>query len=338
MSFVEYVKDKRYFMLLFAVVMLFVSAVMFLGNGGAGNLLYVNTGCFLLAAAYVTVGYYYRRTFYEELRERLKNDAEALDVPLPEPQNGGQRLIVAFLRSRDKRFSDRLGKLREEKRDHQDYIMSWIHEVKLPIAASRLLLENGTGMPVDDLIDKLEDELAQIENDVEQALYYSRIDSFSKDYFITEVPLHTLVKESVKKSAKPFITKRIRLTMPEDAFYVHSDSKWLAYIVDQLVADSLKYTGEGGTVAFAMEEDDREKRLLVRDSGIGIVPEDLPRVFDKGFTGANGRAYAKSTGMGLYLAKQLALKLGHDLSVRSVEGSFTELTVHFPKLRNYYRL
>jgi signal transduction histidine kinase len=325
-------------MLLFAGVMLFVSAVMFFDNGDAGNLLYVNAGCFFLAAAYVTVGYYYRRTFYEELRARLENDAEALNVPLPEPQNGGQRLIAAFLRKRDKLFSDRLRKLMEEKRDHQDYIMSWIHEVKLPIAASRLLLEHGTGMPVDELIDKLEDELAQIEDDVEQALYYSRIDSFSKDYFITEVPLNTLVKESVKKSAKLFITKRIRMTMPEEPFYVHSDSKWLGYIVDQLVANSLKYTGEGGTVAFAMEEDDREKRLLVRDSGIGIVPEDLPRVFDKGFTGANGRAHAKSTGMGLYLAKRLALKLGHDLSVQSAEGSFTELTVHFPKLRNYYRL
>lgn len=338
MSFVQYVKDKRYFLFLFAVVMLFVSAVMFLGSGDVGNLLYVNAGCVLLAAAYVTIGYFYAKDFYGELSERLEGEAETSIAPLPEPRNGAEKLVVALIRQRDKLYADRLRTLMEEKRDHQDYIMSWIHEVKLPIAASRLLLEKGAAMPIDELIDKLEDELAHIENDVEQAMYYSRIDSFSKDYFLTEVPLHTLVKASVKKAAKLFITKRMRLTMPDEPFYVHSDSKWLAYVIDQLVANALKYTGEGGTIAFAMEEDELGKTLLVRDSGIGIAAQDLPRVFDKGFTGANGRTHARSTGMGLYLARQLALKLGHDLSIRSEEGVYTEVAVFFPKLRNYYRL
>lgn len=338
MSFLQYLSDKKYVLLMFAAAMLFVSSVMLFGSGDGANVLYVNAGCFMLAAAYVGVGYYIRRPFYEELRRMADGGEQSQDVPLPEPQNGVQKLFVALLRKRDRMYAERLSKLRDEKRDHQDYILSWIHEVKLPIAASRLLLENGTGMETDEWIDKLEDELARIEDDVDQALYYSRIDSFSRDYFISEVSLPGLIKECVKKSAKLFITKQIRVTMPDQPCNVHSDSKWLAYILNQLVANSLKYTDAGGTVAFAFEEDDKEKRLVVRDSGIGITAEDLSRVFEKGFTGRNGRTHAKSTGMGLYLAKQLALKLGHDLSVRSREGEFTEMSVHFPKLRDYYPL
>lgn len=338
MTFAQYIKDKRYFGLLYVALMGFVSFVMALDTHTAGNITYVNAGGLLLAAAYIGIGYLYRNGFYRALREPGLANAEEIADSLPAPQNNKQRLAIELVRRREKTGAERLRRLVDEKRDQQDFIMSWIHEVKLPIAASRLLLENGETMPPETLADKLEDELDKIESDVEQALYYSRIDSFSKDYFITEVSLDAVVKQSVKKVAKRFIHKRIRFAPPaDDAGRVHSDVKWLAFIVDQLVSNALKYTLEGGAISFGIEEDDREKRLLVRDTGIGIPPEDIRRVFDKGFTGANGRAHAHSTGMGLYLAKQLALKLGHDLSVRSEAGVFTEVAVHFSKRPDYYR-
>jgi signal transduction histidine kinase len=126
--------------------------------------------------------------------------------------------------------------------------------------------------------------------------------------------------------------------MDEGGQLVQSDRKWLGFIIDQIVSNSLKYTGVGGEISFRVEEDGNERRLLIQDTGIGIKPEDIHRVFDKGFTGSNGRSHAKSTGMGLYLAKRLALKLGHDLSVQSEENSYTKVIIHFPKIRNYYRL
>src|SRR5690606_15001406 len=155
----------------------------------------------------------------------------------------------------------------------------------------------------------------KIENYVEQALYYSRIDSFSKDYLITEVALDQIVKNSVKKYAKSFINKQIHFHMDDMEQIVHTDSKWLGFIIDQVFSNSLKYTGEGGGISVQFEADRKEKRLLIQDTGIGIKPEDISRVFEKGFTGSIGRNHAKSTGIGLYLAKQMALKLGHDLSI-----------------------
>jgi signal transduction histidine kinase len=226
----------------------------------------------------------------------------------------------------------------DEKRDQQEFILSWIHEVKLPIAASRLLMENSENKTVEFFADKFEDELDKIDDYVEQALYYSRIDSFSKDYFIKEIKVNQIIKTSVKKYSKLFINKEIRFEMDETEQFVQSDSKWLGFVIDQLIANSLKYTNEGGQITVLFDEDRNEKRIRIRDNGIGIKPEDLNRVFDKGFTGSIGRTHAKSTGMGLYLAKQLAKKLGHNITIESVEGSYTIVTIHFPKIRNYYYL
>jgi signal transduction histidine kinase len=142
----------------------------------------------------------------------------------------------------------------------------------------------------------------------------------------------------VKKFAKLFISKGIRVRFEDEGEIVQSDRKWLQYMVDQLIGNALKYTEEGGEVVCRMEEDGKERRLLVRDSGIGVKPEDLHRVFDKGFTGATGRSHGKSTGMGLYLARQLAVKLGHELSMTSEEGRFTCVTIHFPKRRSYMQV
>ncbi|KKB34452.1 Phosphate regulon sensor protein PhoR (SphS) [Bacillus thermotolerans] len=199
-------------------------------------------------------------------------------------------------------------------------------------------MENSNGRTVESLVDKFEDELDKIENYVEQALYYSRIDSFSKDYFISEVALDQVVKNSVKKYAKSFINKQIRFHMDDMEQVVHTDSKWLGFIIDQVFSNALKYTDEGGEISVQFKEDRKEKRLLFQDTGIGIKLEDISRVFEKGFTGSIGRSHAKSTGIGLYLAKQMALKLGHDLSIQSEEGKYTRVTIHFPKIRNYYHL
>ncbi|MCQ6561325.1 sensor histidine kinase [Paenibacillus mendelii] len=342
MSYLQYLKDKRFFFAFYLIIMLFVSLIMLVSaNQGhtANNIVYANVGCFIFAALYITIGYYYRRAFYQTMNE-LSGDGygQAAAAAVPPPQNNEQALYVALIQKLDETNTSQLQKTADEIRDHQDFIMSWIHEVKLPIAASRLLMDNSAGKSVDFLIDRLEDELGKIDNYVEQALYYSRIDSFSKDYFITEVQLSQVIKDSAKKYAKLFINKDISLHINELGQYVHSDSKWLSYIVNQIVANSLKYTPEGGRITVSFEEDGQEKRLLIEDSGIGIKLEDVNRVFEKGFTGSIGRSHAKSTGMGLYLAKKMALKLGHELSVYSEEGDFTRVTIHFPKLRNYYRL
>lgn len=341
MSFFEYIKDKQFFFILYLIIMSFVSLIMMVSanqQNVANNLLYTNVSCFLFASLYIIIGYYYRRKFYHELSDLIENGQEDVLSLLPEAQNNEQKLFLNLYKEILEGNRNQLQKLNDEKRDQQDFIMSWIHEVKLPIAASRLLIENSEGKTIDFLIDKFEDELGKIDDYVEQALYYSRIDSFSKDYFISEVPVNQIIKNSVKKYAKLFINKGIRFHMDENKQFVQSDSKWLGFVVDQIIANSLKYTNDGGDISISFKEDAKEKRLHIQDNGIGIKSEDIHRVFEKGFTGAIGRSHAKSTGMGLYLAKQLAIKLGHHISIESEEGRYTKVTVHFPKIRNYYHL
>ncbi|WNR44119.1 sensor histidine kinase [Paenibacillus roseipurpureus] len=354
MSFLSYLQDKRYFLLMYAVTMMFVSLIMLVsmkGHGALNNLAYMNGGCFLFAAGYLVWGYFYRKSFYQELQAFLQPKSEGDPVrgktpwvnpyqdwaieALPAPQNAEQELYLELLRQLAIEQTKEKQLLHADLKNHQDFILSWIHDVKLPIAASQLIMQNRAGKTAEYLVDKLEDELSKIDSYVEQALYYSRIDAFSRDYFITEVPLLAIVKETVKKSAKVFIAKRIRPDMEGLTHSVNSDSKWLGYIVNQIVANALTYTENGGSITFRSEDTATEKRLIIADTGIGIVAGDLPRVFDKGFTGVNGRTNNRSTGMGLYLAKQLAIKLGHDLSITSTEGEGTAVTVHFMKVRHY---
>ncbi|KRE72927.1 sensor histidine kinase [Paenibacillus sp. Soil750] len=340
MSFLSYLKDKRYFIGMYAVTMLFISMIMLVsvkGQAALNNIAYTNAGCFLFASLYITFGYFYRKSFYKELNEFLgKNQHQDWAIAaMPEPQTNEQELYLQLLTQLSKDQANETHLLQAEIRNHQEFILSWIHEVKLPIAASRLIMENRAGKTAEYLIDKLEDELSKIDSYVEQALYYSRIDSFSRDYFISELSLTALVKDSVKKVAKLFISKRIRPDMELLTHNVNSDSKWLGYIVNQIVANALTYTDNGGSITFRSEETDSEKRLIIQDTGIGIDPAELGRVFDKGFTGKNGRTHSRSTGMGLYLAKQMALKLGHDLSITGAVGEGTTVTIHFMKIQHY---
>ncbi|NMD68944.1 HAMP domain-containing histidine kinase [Bacillus sp. DNRA2] len=341
MSFIEYVKDKRYFLLFFMIVMVFTSIILIVSVDGEpllSNLLYMNISCMIFAVGYLTAGYFHHRRFYLELKGAIDSKQREIAAILPEPQNTQHKLFLELIEKFIAENDKQLQTLLDEKRDGQDFIMTWIHEVKLPIAASRLIMENSSGKTVDSVVDKLEDELNKIDQYVEQALYYSRIDTFSKDYFIAEISLNKIVKNSVKKYAKLFINKAIRFEMKDMEQFVHSDSKWLGFIVDQILANSLKYTDVSGEIAVYFDEDNKAKRLIIQDNGIGISPEDIGRVFDKGFTGATGRSHTKSTGIGLYLAKQLAQKLGHRLTIESEQGSYTKLIIHFPKIRNYYHL
>ncbi|SFB07985.1 hypothetical protein SAMN05216312_103386 [Cohnella sp. OV330] len=333
MTFADYARDKAPFFAFAAGLTAFVALMMAVSGVDSGTVLYTASACIVFTIVYACAGYLHRRGFYREIE--LSMDGRDVKVDhLPKPQTQGQARLLAFVRRRQDEHEERLNSLRAEIREHQDFVMSWIHEVKLPIAAVRLLLEREEALP-EPLADKLEDEIAKIDSYVEQALYFSRIDSFSKDYFIAELPLQTVVKASVRKYAKLFINKRIAFEIQEGEFRAHSDGKWLAFIVEQIMANALKYTPEQGRIAAGWDEDAAEKRLWIEDDGIGIPPEELGRVFDKGFTGTNGRNHAKSTGLGLYLARQMAHKLGHRLSVSSEPGAGTRLTIHFPKFRSY---
>lgn len=336
MHFYQYLKDKRFFIFFYVCTMFIVSLFMIIQQSlRIPDILYINVLCGSIAITYIVTGFYYHKEFYQHLTSVTKCNHQDLLAILPKAQTYEQQLFIKLFHKVYKKHLEQLNKLHHDREDYQDFITTWIHEVKVPIAASRLLIESNQDQSIELLIDKLEDELDKIDHYVEQALYYSRIDTFSKDYFIHESTLREVVKESVKKYAKSFINKEIHFHMEDLHQSVKTDSKWLIFIIDQIFSNALKYTEKGDQILAYSEEDPYEKRLLIKDTGMGIKQEDLHRVFEKGFTGSIGRKHSKSTGIGLYLAKKMALKLNHNLTIRSKEEVFTEVIIHFPKIRNY---
>ncbi|MFC4099485.1 sensor histidine kinase [Paenibacillus xanthanilyticus] len=227
----------------------------------------------------------------------------------------------------ERRHIQALNEAKAQQREHYNFIVSWFHEIKTPISVLRLMQQTQIDPA------SLEEELARIEHYVDQALYYAKLDSFSQDYEIGEVALASFMKGIVRRHAKTFISRKIRIDLRmEPSLSVQSDPKWLQFIADQVLTNSLKYTAENGEIVISTRVFAQEKQLVIRDNGIGIEAKDLPRVFNRGFSGTNGRqTQAKSTGMGLYLAQELSNRLGHYMTCSSVAGAYTEMVIHFPK-------
>lgn len=193
--------------------------------------------------------------------------------------------------------------------DMVDYYTIWVHQIKTPIAAMRLTLQNEDS----DLSRQLSEELQRIEQYVEMVLAFLRLDSDSKDYVFREQELDPIVRDAVKKFAGQFIRKKLVLHYKPLHTRVLTDEKWLSFVIEQLLSNALKYTRTGG-ITIDLE---KPQILCIRDTGMGIAPEDLPRVFEKSYTGYNGRSDKKASGIGLYLCKRICDNLGHRITVQS---------------------
>lgn len=203
------------------------------------------------------------------------------------------------------------------RQDMEDYYTAWVHQIKTPIAVMRLKLSDDT--PRDRA---LLAELGRVERYVDMVLQYIRVGSKSSDLVIREYDLDEMIREAVRRQAAQFVEKRLRLDFAPTGVRVATDQKWLVLILDQLLSNAVKYTPSGTvTVSF------RDGLLTVSDTGIGIAGEDLPRIFEKGYTGINGRLGQKSSGLGLYLAKKAAELLAVPLSAQSAPGAGSAFTL-----------
>lgn len=203
--------------------------------------------------------------------------------------------------------------------DMMDYYTVWAHQIKTPIASMRLNLQNEDS----ELSRRVSEDLFRIEQYVEMVLCYLRLDSSSTDYVIKEYDLDSIIKQAVKKFASQFIRRKIRLIYEPLNVNVLTDEKWLLFVLEQLLSNALKYT-EAGAITIELEE---PKTLCIRDTGIGIAPEDLPRIFEKGYTGYNGRSDKKASGIGLYLCRRICYNLGHSITASSSLDSGTVMRI-----------
>lgn len=203
--------------------------------------------------------------------------------------------------------------------DMIDYYTVWAHQIKTPIASMQLNLQNEDS----NLSRKLSSDLFRIEQYAEMVLTFLRLNSENTDYVIKEHDLDQIVKQAVKKFAGEFISRKLTLIYKPLNTTVVTDEKWLSFVIEQILSNALKYTCNG-SITIELEP---EKKLCVRDTGIGIAPEDLPRIFENGYTGLNGRADKKASGIGLYLCKRICTNLGHIVTAASTVGKGTVMTV-----------
>lgn len=271
-----------------------------------------------------------RRSFYRECQARL----DALEKKylfselLEAPGFWEGDLFCAAMAQVNKSMCDTVQAAQRDMAEYREYIETWIHEIKTPIASARLSLENQPGA----LADTLEEDLFQIDGYVEQALFYARSGAVEQDYPVRAMSLRTAAANAVKKYAKPLIARRFRIDLGEEDRTVYSDSKWVEFILGQLISNAVKYCGEDPALAFSQWEEGEAVVLAVRDNGAGIPAADLGRVFEKGFTGQNGRQLStRSTGLGLYLCRKLCGRLGLGIRLESEEGKGTAVFLRFPK-------
>lgn len=214
----------------------------------------------------------------------------------------------------------------------EDYITKWVHDIKINIATIYLLLENQDDM------EKVLRKVKQMEFSVNQVLYVTRANNYNLDIKSEETFIKDELRNAIRENAEFFMSKNIEITMDIKEFNIISDKKWIQYIFSQIINNSSKYTAENGKVHIFSEEDKKAYYVHIKDNGIGIPKEDISRIFNKGFTGRNGRTGTKSTGIGLYYAKNMCSKLNIDLKVKSEEGKYTEFILAFYKLSDYFNV
>ena len=317
----SYLKKNIKVYILFVVFIAIFFIMFYLYNLPLEALIYTGSFCFLAALVASFSDFVNYRESYKKLKfleKNILNDLEDLPKSLD--------IRIDYYHKIIEKLYEELEKLTQENRqkntDMVDYYSMWVHQIKTPIAAMNFLLDNEE---VDQKI--LQQELFKIERYVEMVLTYIRLDSISSDYVITKINLDEVVKDSVKKYATIFINKKIKLNYVSHETMVISDKKWLSFAFEQILGNSVKYSSAGGEITI----ETCENKLVIEDKGIGIKEEDLPRIFEKGFTGFNGRYEKKSSGLGLYLCKKTLDKLGHHIEISSKVGEGTRIEITFPK-------
>ena len=311
----SHLKEAAAFMLFSAV---FGAAIGLYGLPMAA-FLYPFSVCCVLGTVIFVSGYFSGREKHRILESMKDMPAELIDV-LPAPSLWQERDYIEIVMSLKKGYAELSKADKASRRDMADYYTMWAHQIKLPISSMRLELQGSDSS----FSRRLASELKRIEQYVEMVLAFVRLDSCSSDYLFARVPLDRIIKEAVKGLAGQFIGKKIRLEYEPACCFVLTDEKWLSFVVEQVLSNSLKYTPEGGCVRIYTET---PLTLCISDSGIGIAPEDLPRIFQKSYTGYNGRADKKASGIGLYLCSRICQKLGHGIKAESEPGRGTVVKI-----------
>lgn len=331
MNFKLFFKEKVITILLLLFGIITIEIFLMAYNVGMFIKIYIPLIIMGLYMISIIIEYFKRKKFYDNLLKMLEElDEKYLITEIIKTPNflEGQ-IFKNSLEQIDKSMLENVNKYKYMTEDYKEYIELWIHEIKIPISASKMVIENNKNA----ITKSIDEELDKVENYIEQALFYARSNTVEKDYYIRKVILKEIVNESIKKNKSSLIQEKISIDIHDLDIEVNTDNKWIVFVLNQIIQNSIKYKKKEESVIEIYAEQGKENVILyVKDNGIGIKQGEITRVFEKGFTGTNGRlSNKKSTGIGLYLCKKLCNKLGIGIELNSVQNEGTEVMLIFPK-------
>ncbi len=317
----SFLLSKRTQLLLLLLFLFIFSCTAILYNLPLEPIVYAGALCCAAALFCLTIQYYRFRQRHMRLYQLSAQITDTVSDMLPEPssllEQDYQQIIHRLLLQNQQLLTQWTA----DRTQSIEYYTAWVHQIKTPITVMRMLLQEEDTAANRALLD----QLFSVEQYVEMALSYARLDSQTSDFVLRQCQLDPVIRQVIRKYAAQFIHQKIQLRYTGTDVSVITDEKWLAFILEQLLSNALKYTRQGAITITADQHS-----LCVADTGIGIAPEDLPRIFEKGFTGYNGRSQQKSTGLGLYLCQRTAKKLNCTLQAVSQPGQGTAITIQFP--------
>ena len=311
-----YIKQNIKVIFLFIVFALVFGIVFSLYDLEIEAIYYSVMLCSFIGLIYICINFinYYKKHIQ---LYKLQNEISISLENLPSPKTLMEEDYTNLILTLNKEYKTYISKSDIAKSDMIDYYTMWVHQIKTPISALKLLIQTSES----EISSDLSSELFKIEQYVEMVLSYIRLGSNKNDFVLKEYDLDNIIRQAVRKYAPLFIRKKISLDFQPTNYKVLTDEKWLVFVIEQLLSNAIKYTNKGKISIYSLEN----KKLVIEDTGIGISKEDIPRIFDKGFTGYNGRTDKKATGLGLYLCKNILDKLSHKISIESEVGVKTKV-------------
>lgn len=329
MNLKDYLKDHSISILIYLIFNLMIIFFLIVLKINTAFLMMIIFFIITMGILLLLYGYQRKKIFYQIYLQRLSDlDQKYLITELLPTANFLEgKILTESLYEIDKSMMERIRLFESQLNDFKDYIELWIHEVKLPISSLRLMLHN---YPTNEN-SKLLEQIRRMEMDVEQVLYYVRSENAQQDYFMKEVSLKKIVSSVVKKNKEDFIAHHVKVELEDLDVPVMTDAKWLEFMINQIISNSLKYRRDPAVIQIIGVQKANTVSLVIKDNGIGIPPQDIDRVFEKSFTGQNGREKSTSTGMGLYIVKNMCHSLGHQIQIESEYGNSTTVTITFGK-------